>query len=314
MMPSVTASPTEEVWAIVVLYRPEIAAVRDQFAAVSSQVAGVIYYDNGGGNEVLSQLGLLSQPGVRCLGDGQNCGIAEALNRGLELASSFRASFALLLDQDSVPSAEMVERLVTSYRRAAASGVKVAAVGPSIFDMLHGRLEGFGQAVSLSKRRFRPGSGMENELVHLHYLITSGTMIHLAALAEIGLMEASLFIDSVDFEWSFRARSKGYSLLGSYATCLLHRRGERLHRAWPGVSIRLHSAQRLYYIYRNHFRLCFRRYMPAIWKIRGLWYLLVRTTLFAVFVPRRLANLQAMLRGTLHGLRQGFADWRSRGV
>jgi rhamnosyltransferase len=310
----VTASPTEEVWAIVILYRPELAAVRDQFAAVGSQVTGVIYYDNGGGNEVLTQLGLLSQPGVRCLGDGRNCGIAEALNRGLELALRLHAPFALLLDQDSVPSAEMVERLANGYRQAAASGAKVAAVGPAIFDMLHGRLEGFGQAVSFSKRRFRPGVGMEEELIHLYYLITSGTLIHLDALAEIGLMEASLFIDSVDFEWSFRARSKGYCLLGTYATCLQHRRGERLHRAWPGVSIRLHSAQRLFYIYQNHFRLCFRRYMPAIWKIRGLWYLLVRTSLFAVFVPGRLANLRAMLRGTLQGLRQGLADWRSRGV
>jgi rhamnosyltransferase len=314
MMPPVTASPTEEIWAIVILYRPEIAAVRDQFAAVSSQVAGVIYYDNGGGHAVLSQLGLLSQPGVRCLGDGQNCGIAEALNRGLELASSVRASFALLLDQDSVPSAEMVERLATSYQRAAASGGKVAAVGPAIFDVLHGRLEPFGHAIAFSDRRFRPGSGMENELVHLYYLITSGTLIRLAALGEIGPMEASLFIDSVDFEWSFRARSKGYSLLGSYATCLLHRRGERLHRAWPGVPIRLHSAQRLFYIYRNHLRLCFRRYVPAIWKIRGLGYLLLRATLFAVFVPHRGTNLHAILRGTLQGLRQGFADWRQRGV
>jgi rhamnosyltransferase len=155
---------------------------------------------------------------------------------------------------------------------------------------------------------------MENEPIPLHYLITSGTLIRLTALAEIGPMEADLFIDSVDFEWSFRARSKGYSLLGTYATCLQHRRGERLHRVWPGLSIRLHSSQRLFYIYRNHFRLCFRRYMPPIWRIRGLWYLLVRTTLFALFVPHRLANLGAMLRGTLQGLRQGVADWRHRGV
>ena len=300
--------PSADVWAVVVLYRPETEAVRAQFAALRPQVAGAIYCDNGGGQEVLARLGLLSQPGIHCLGDGQNRGIAEAINQGLELATSFSGSFALLLDQDSVPSEQMVERLQAMHRCASAAGMKVAALGPSVFDVLHGKLEGFGQAVSRKKRRFSPGVGLENEPIDLYYLITSGTLIHLPALAEIGPMDASLFIDSVDFEWSFRARAKGYRLLGTYGACLQHRRGDRLHRPLPGVAIRLHSTQRLLYIFRNHFRLCFRRYMPARWKLMGLWYLLVRATLFALFVPHRVANLGAMLRGTLQGIREGATE------
>jgi rhamnosyltransferase len=297
-----------DVWAVVVLYRPEAEAVRAQFAALRPQVAGAIYCDNGGGQEVLARLGLLSQPGIHCLGDGQNLGIAEALNQGLAHAASLAGSFALLLDQDSVPSEHMVERLLAMHRRASEPGMKVAAVGPAIFDVLHGKLEGFGQAVSRKQRRFSPGVGLEDKPIDLYYLITSGTLVHLPALAEIGPMDESLFIDSVDFEWSFRARARGYRLLGSYGTRLQHQRGAGLHRPLPGVAIRLHSTQRLLYIFRNHLRLCFRRYMPARWKLLGLWYLLVRATLFALFVPNRIANLGAMLRGSIQGIREGAAE------
>jgi rhamnosyltransferase len=302
------AVATADVWAVVVLYHPEAEAVQAQFAATRPQVAGVIYRDNGGGREALAQLGLLSQPGIHCLGDGQNRGVAEAVNQGMEFATSLSGSFALLLDQDSVPSEHMVERLHAMHRRASEAGMRVAASGPAIFDVLHGKLEGFGQALSRKKRRFTPGVGLEDEPIDLFYLITSGTLVHLPALAEIGPMDASLFIDSVDFEWSFRARARGYRLLGTYGACLQHRRGDRLYRPLPGVAIRLHSAPRFFYVYRNHFRLCFRHYVPLRWKLLGLWYLLQRTVAFALFIPHRGENLGAMLRGTLQGIRDGLAE------
>lgn len=300
------AVPSADVWAVVVLYRPEAEAVRAQFAALRLQVAGVIYCDNGGGHQALAQLGLLSQPGIHCLGDGQNRGIAEALNQGMAFATSLSGSFALLLDQDSVPAEQMVSRLHALHQRASEAGTRVAASGPAIFDVLRGKLEGFGQAVSRKKRRFSPG--LEDEPIDLYYLITSGTLIHLPVLAEIGPMDASLFIDSVDFEWSFRARARGYHLLGTYGACLQHRRGDRLHRPLPGLAIRLHSTPRFFYVYRNHFRLCFRRYVPLRWKLMGLWYLLQRTVAFALFIPHRGENLGAMLRGTLQGIRDGVAE------
>lgn len=297
------------VWAVVVLYNPEADAVRRQHAATSPQVAGIVYYDNGRGRETLAQLGLLDRPEVRLVGDGENRGIAEALNGGLALVQAMTPppAFALLLDQDSVPSAGMVAHLVGDYRKVTRDGQQVAAIGPGIFDALHGRLEGFGQAVDFRKRRFTTHTP-DGRPFEVFYLITSGTLVPVALLPALGLMEASLFIDAVDFEWSFRARARGYRLLATYATTLEHRRGERLHRPLPGVGIRLHSTRRLFYMYRNHFRLCFRRYMPPVWKIRGLWYLLVRATLFILFVPGRLANLAAIARGTWEGLRLGVAD------
>jgi rhamnosyltransferase len=303
--------PVADVWAIVILYRPQAEAVRRQHEALRAQVAGIVYYDNGDGRATLDRLDLTASDAVRCLGDGQNVGIAEGLNRGLALVRELGAARALLLDQDSVPAADMVAALAETQDRAGAQGARVGAVGPAIFDELTGAPEPFGHAVTRAARRPPPNAAVRAAPVELFYLITSGTLVSLAVIDAVGAMESSLFIDAVDFEWSYRARARGYRFYGSWGARLHHNRGEGMHRVPVlGLKIRLHSATRHFYIFRNHLRLCFRPYLPTAWKLRGLWYLVQRTVLFGLFVPGRLAHLRAMSRGTWQGLREGLADRR----
>jgi len=301
-----------DIWAVVILYRPDPEGARAQYAALAPQVAGIVYVDNGDGRDVLERLELLSQEGVRCAGDGQNVGIAEGLNRGVARAREAGAAFVLLLDQDSVPAADMVARLSTTFELARAqlgSIGAVGAVGPAIFDELHGKLEPFGHAVSPQGKQPPAEPAALDAPVEVNYLITSGTLIPAAVLDAVGPMESDLFIDAVDFEWSFRARARGFHVFGTYGARLHHKRGHGLHRI-PilGATIRLHAPVRHFYIFRNHLRLCFRSYMPLRWKLLGLWYLVERTTLFGLFVPGRAAHLSAMARGSWQGVRQGWAD------
>jgi rhamnosyltransferase len=305
-------SALADVWAVVVLYRPDAEATRRQHDALRPQVSGIVYYDNGGGREVLEALGLLGKDGIRSAGDGQNLGIAEGLNRGLALARERGAARALLLDQDSVPAADMLAALDAAAARAAEQGARVGAVGPAIFDELRGALEGFGHALS-PEARHAPAAAAAHAPVEVRYLITSGTLVSFAVLDDVGAMESDLFIDAVDFEWSFRARGRGYHLYGAYAARLLHNRGEGLHRVPVlGAKIRLHSATRHFYIFRNTIRLCFRGYMPARWKLLNLWYLVERAFLFGLLVPGRAAQVKAMARGAWQGLAEVAADTRRR--
>lgn len=305
--------PRPDVWAVVILHRPDADGVRRQHDALRAQVAGIVYYDNGGGRAALDALGLTDGDGLRCVGDGENVGIAEGLNRGLACARERGAQSALLLDQDSVPAATMVAELEACRARAAAHDPRVAAVGPAILDELRGEPEGFGHAVSRQARRTPADAAAREAPVEVNYLITSGTLVPLSVIDDVGAMEADLFIDAVDFEWSFRARARGYKLYGAYGALLHHRRGERLHRV-PlfGARIRVHSPTRHFYIFRNHLRLCFRPYMPTSWKLLGAWYLVRRLALFGLLVPPRVGHLAAMARGTWRGLSQGLADRRAR--
>lgn len=295
-----------EVWAVVVLHHPEPALLRRQFAATIEQVGGIVYYDNGAGAAALAALGLAGRADVERLGNGDNRGLAEALNAGLAFLGGRGCRFALLLDQDSVPEPQMVARLRAAHRAAEGQDPPVAAVGPAVFDELLGRLAPFGQARSLP-RRLVPAVP-DQEPFEVSYLITSGTLLALAALERIGPMEGRLFIDSIDYEWCFRARARGHRLLATYGTFLRHRRGQRLVRAWPGLRVRLHPTQRLFSIYRNQVRLSFRGYVPLTWKLRSAVELAVRLALFALVVPGRGANLVAIGRGIAEGLRLGWAE------
>lgn len=309
------AMPTDSIdaWAIVVLYHPNHDLLRQQFEATVTQVRGIVYCDNGGGTAALAQLGLLSRPGVACIGDGDNQGLAAALNDGLSFVQAKPAAFAFLLDQDSIPAPGMLAKLHEGCRREIDKGEKIAAIGPSIFDSLQGRIEHIGQAVAPSMRRVPAASQAVHEPFDVTYVITSGTLVNLACLEDVGSMDASLFIDSVDCEWCFRARSRGYRVLATYETALHHRQSDGLLHPMPGVYIRLYSPMRLYYIYRNHARLCYRQYVHWTWKVGRTMDLLVNTLAFALFVPGRAANLMAMCKGIWEGLQQGRADRRAVG-
>jgi rhamnosyltransferase len=326
------------VYAVVVLYRPDEALLHQQFVALRRQVEGVVYVDNGSGRPALREIGIvddqsvtdgqsltndhsildgqrmlddqrvLDDPSVTVLGDGANLGLSTALNNALTLLADKGIEFALLLDQDSLPEPDMVRILLRGFASSSAVRRPVAAVGPAIRDVLHDNAEYFVRLGLPANRRIRSAADAGTEFFEVDFLITSGTLLHVPALADVGLMDESLFIDSIDFDWSFHARSRGYALLATFSAAMRHRRGDEIRRAPGGLSIRVHSASRLYFMHRNRLRLYTRNYVPLAWKIHDFGRMLVKMGLLVVFVPNRFANLRAISRGIRDGLLQRGGD------
>lgn len=302
------------VCAIVVLYRPEPALLRAQFDAVRPQVETVLYVDNGGGRNVLQATGIAGSGGVELLGDGDNLGLGSALNAALTLLGGRREAhppeYALLLDQDSVPDPAMVAGLLAGFAAGRPAGRPVAAVGPAIVDVLHDRPEYFTRLRLPLNRRITSTADAGTDFFEVDFLITSGSLVHLPVLSDVGLMDDSLFIDSLDFDWSFRARAKGYALLATFTTTLQHRRGDEVARGPAGLAIRVHSPTRLYYMHRNRVRLYTRGYVPMAWKVHDVGRMLVKFALLMVLAPRKAATARAVVCGIADGVRQrgGRAD------
>jgi len=288
--------------AIVILYRPEAELLVAQFDRIREQVETVLYYDNGGGRDALEDLGLLAETNVTLIGDGTNVGLARALNLALDAAGP--AGVALLLDQDSIPDPNLVDTLRRGFAAPHGSSRPVLAVGPAIVDELEGRAEEFTRLRLGRNRRITSAAGAATEFFEVDFLITSGTMVDLARLPDAGWNDESLFIDCVDFDWSFAATARGFALLGTFATTLSHRRGDLIHRAPGGLAIRVHSPARLYYMHRNRVRLYTRPYVPLAWKTHDFARMIVKLALLTAFVPQRGARLRAALRGIADGLRQ----------
>lgn len=292
----------KQVWAIVVLYHPEPGLVEAQYAAVQSQVDRVVYVDNGGGREALSVVFTRSAEGsaVEVIGDGVNLGLGAALNAALERATQSDAAYALLLDQDSIPEPDMVANLRRGFDLDRGT---VLAVGPAILDELTGRLEYFARLGLPVNRRVHTAQQAGAEFFDVDFLITSGTLVQVDLLAQAGVMDAELFIDSIDFDWSFHARSRGFRLLATFSAVLRHRRGDDVQHLPGGRVLRLHSSTRAYYMHRNRVRLYRRPYVPLAWKVHDVVRMVVKLAVMAVFAPDRRGKLTAALRGLRDGLR-----------
>jgi rhamnosyltransferase len=279
------------VWAIIVTFHPEPARLTRVLERVAPQVERMVLVDNGSdpnSREWLRRAAI--HYGAELVVLGANLGVGAGQNRGIAMALRDKGAYVLLLDQDSIPTADMVQCLRCAHQQLAARGRRVAAVGPAY-------LLGSGPATRVFVRFGIFGLQRVNrrkkvaEPVPVDFLISSGCLIPMDSLRDVGGMEEALFIDHIDTEWFLRARSRGYHAYGVPEAIMEHALGEKgSKRFWLGRwrVVPRHRPERYYYIFRNSLLLYRRHYIPAIW----VWNDLLRLTKLLIFLlllraPRR---------------------------
>jgi rhamnosyltransferase len=292
--------------AVLVTFHPDLEVLARVLEGTVGQVGRIYIVDNGSDPALSSEFaGLPFADRLEIVRLGRNYGVAYAQNRGLEAARARDYSFALILDQDSVPSPGMVRALAAAIAEAEHAGHRVSAAGPRYVDPRTGKESFF---LALGGWRFRklacadqPGQAF----LKADWLISSGTLVRMEAIGDVGLMNEALFIDDVDTEWCLRARSKGYAVLGACNAVMNHTLGARTVkvRLQREHDVPVHSPLRLYYMVRNHFLLMRMPHVPWRWWLPNSKRLIFMLVLFAVFIPPRAGNLAMMLRGFRDGLR-----------
>lgn len=299
--PSHPATTADQVCAVIVTFLPDLPALQRLLAAILPQVDRVVMVDNGTPGAVFDRFCVRAQSDkVVILREPQNTGLAAAFNSGIFWARAREYPQVLLLDQDSEPAQGMVGTLMQALT-SSASGLKVAAVGPRFHDAREDRDAPFVRVgFPLNCKVYDSGT---DGLVPCDFLISSGSLLSMAALAEIGLMDERLFIDNVDLEWSFRARAKGYTLIGVCAARMHHRLGQgRLHLPLGLGRIKVHDPIRLYYIMRNRLLLYRMKHTPGVWIAQDLPRAVVKFLLFALLISPRRQHVRLMLTGLRDGL------------
>ena len=295
------ASPT--VVAVVVAYGKTAPQLLPLLSAVNGQVTQVVLVDNSEPSGSLNESSLLAQfPTLHVIINRANLGVARAQNQGVARALEQGADFILLLDDDSMPAADMVARLMDAWRSAAAQGRKIAAAAPNFRDVGSGQwaifpvLHRFGIA-----RRRCAGQPM----IVCDYLTASGMLISREVWLAVGVMGEALFIDYVDTDWCLRAWSQGYRFIGVCNASMEHQFGgsARAINLWGGRRIPYRAATRLYYMYRNAVLLLRQDYCPLVWKLRELPRLAVSAGLLVGRGPERMLRLKMILLGLNHGIR-----------
>lgn len=295
-----------DVSAVLVTYNPNTEVLRDAIKAVSGQVSDVFIVDNASSNYSFDWLDKLDVPAnvkLHLLRQEENVGIGAGHNIGIRQAIEQGSKFVLLLDQDSQVGADMVVKLRSAYTELNEKGFQVAALGPQYRDTDDGTLSRF---VKVGLFRFIH-CGCENNasLVEADFIVSSGSLLPVAALQVIGLMDESLFIDHVDTEWCFRAKSKGLQIFGLCGAVMTHTLGEQRKEVWflRKRTVPFHQPFRYYYMFRNSVLLYRRRYMPLSWKFADIARCLKMVVFFSWAAENRLICLKMMYLGVIDGLK-----------
>lgn len=307
--------PKEDVHAVVVGYYPDTGQLNELLIVLSNQVTVIHVVDNTPEADtrvpdLLAELGL---PAIRLTRLGENHGIAIALNIGIGKAIAAGATHVLLSDQDSLPEAGMVDRLLHTLGEITAGGAKVGAIAPTFADTNAGITFPFQAKVpgKFFYGHLRPDDA--NPVVEALTLITSGVLVPVEVFASVGTMREDLFIDLVDIEWCHRARALGWRLFGTGRARMHHAfgTGEWL-RVWffGWRNEPAYSPLRMYYRFRNFIALCRLPYIDLRWKIRNSWYSGGYVYSHVFFGPQKLACLRMAVRGLFDGLRGVSGPYR----
>jgi rhamnosyltransferase len=263
---------------IVVLYRPQTQMINHIINLLES-VDHIVVVINGSANLDLNCI--QNNKDITTLYNKDNIGLAAGLNQGIDYAlKKKQADYVLLLDQDSKVSSDMPRMLMEHLRRAEKLGMAPACIGPVLIDE---RMPSAKVANLLYS---------DSGLIEVAAIATSGTLISRTSYMAIGPMLEKLFIDSIDYEWCFRAKSQGYRIFIAQNQRMLHNMGDK------GINILgkfkpIHQSPiRHYYIIRNSLFMLKLSYVPIGWKFFEFFKNIRRVIFYIIVSSDRIATIK----------------------
>lgn len=279
----------------IVLYNPDLIRLNENIKSILPQVDLLILIDNGSANvnKVIEKYN--SEKKIKVIENHKNLGIASALNTICEIAKLENYEWVMLLDQDSICSATIIE----SYRKYI-NDSNVGLLTPFIID--------------INKISINDYKEMDlNDVDVVDWAISSASFINIVIWEKLGKFMDSLFIDGVDIDYSIRLKLNNYTQLRINDEYLLQEVGKaektwlkRIHRDNSG-EIRFinyyrsnHSPIRQYYMAKNHIIISkkYKKYIP-LWKSIVLSMLIIIPKL--VFEKPKLKVIPKIIIGVLEG-------------
>lgn len=278
----------QSVCAVIVTYGP-CSTILDHISTVLQQVPGLVVVDNGSDEDELGGLrGASSTFRFHLIENGENRGIAEALNQGVSWAKTQGYTWVILFDQDSGITGGFIDQMFGAWE-AHPKRERVASIHPRYVDPKTG--------VEAGVPRAPDGSPI--------FPMTSGTLMPIWIFDKVGWFASEYFIDVVDWEYSFRIRTRGFLVADASAAKLLHCPGNPTMITLLGRAIDYsqHDALRRYYISRNCIAF-YRKYLFSFpnW-IRKAAYRQLREMAVCLIADKdRACQFRSFLLGTWDGL------------
>jgi len=269
---------TNERFAGIVLYNPDIQRLKMNLDALIEQASTIVMVENGSDNTREIREFTEEYSGmISIIENGQNLGMAKALNQILDFGLKQGFEWVLMMDQDSIADRMLLSLYMNEIND------ETIILCPSIIDM--------------NLPELNNGIG-KSQITNATDVITSGSYINIRMAKEVGGFDERLFIDFVDTDFQERCLRSGYKIFRVNAAKLYHEVGKLEEHSFLGFHITCsnHSALRRYYMVRN--RLYYRRkYFGYKAYLLEKMRLILGTAKIVLFEENKRAKICALRKG-----------------
>ncbi|MCH9637307.1 MAG: glycosyltransferase [Gammaproteobacteria bacterium] len=268
----------------------------------------ILLFDNASDNHSLNYI---DSEKVILYKSTKNVGIAGAHYYACEMAESENFDFVLFLDQDTQLPEYFVNSMILEFYQLQKIHSRLVAIGPlwkdpRVYDWYQKKFNKFKKFKKFKKfvkkvlnKRFKITSKIDNIYRVNNVIISSGMLVLVKSLKNIGYPKKEYFIDLVDLEWCLRALSKDYHVERLKKIQIQHTIGEiKINK---NSFMLYQNPMRYYYAIRNSFFLFREKKYPFDFR----FFILIRNILEIKkipFVPEPKKSLLAAIRGIKDGI------------
>ncbi|NSB16587.1 glycosyltransferase family 2 protein [Clostridium beijerinckii] len=213
--------------------------------SIVNQVELLVIVDNSSRPQTIKLLERLNKnPNIKVIFNDKNCGIAKALNQGINFVKENNYEWILTLDHDSVCEKDMIKNMLSCLNDYNDKD-NIGILTPKIFEM--------------HKQNFiSKNSHQECKCIKVKDCIQSGSLIKLKVFDKIGYFNEELFIYHVDFDFCQRLLKSNYDIVQCNNVTLYHEEGYKVVKRflWKKVFYNNYSSSAIYYITRNTIYMC----------------------------------------------------------
>lgn len=287
-----TGNKEMKIGAVIVLYEPILNMLTKTLDALMPQVDMVCMVDNSNTD---NSLWFASLPSILYIPLKKNIGIAAAQNLGIKELMRQGCSHILFSDQDSVMAENTVKQLYSAICDLQEKGISIATVGTAAINSRTGK--------RYPSRAIHKGMLEKNGRLYeeVDYVRCSVSLTPVISLKAVGGMEEPLFIDGVDSEWCWRAAKHQLRTFIVDDAVIYHNLGLK-DKKIGNKDITIPSSFRMYYQYRNYFKLISREYVPIRWKIKNGFKYLFKIPYYSLICTNRKQNFQQLCKGIKDGI------------
>lgn len=219
--------------------------------------------------------------------NGKNIGIGGAQNKGIELAIRDEQKWVMTLDHDTIVEDKLLDKYLKYISENDTSDI--AILGTDYID------------INTGKNKF----GNTNPIT-VKETISSGSLLNLIVIEQIGLMKENYIIDQVDNEYCLRAQKKGYRVVILPGADMEHKLGNITLKPLFGRTICLYNQSpiRTYYRTRNMIWLAREYNNKKIWNEKMID--IAKDCFRLLLEENKIQKYKNLMRGIYHGFFENY--------